>query len=72
MDTGKARNDVRSNFQSDWKQFLKKSVFSRFWAKRREVTPWDFGQNFRFAQTLCIDRARNDVWSNFQSDWKQF
>ena len=43
-------------------------------AKKRGLTPWDFGQNFKFAKTLCIGKRRREMMFGFifQSDWKKF
>ena len=45
---------IRSNFEEN--RFL-----ADLWPKKRALTPWDFGQNFKFTQTFYIDKARREM-----------
>ena len=45
----------------------KKVGFSRFLAKKHGLTPWDFGQNFKFAQTFCIGKRSREMMFGFKS-----
>ena len=29
--------------------------------KKRRLTPWDFGQNFKFAKTFCIGKRSREM-----------
>ena len=35
--------------------------FQPILAKKRGLTPWDFGQNFKFAQTFYIGKGRREM-----------
>ena len=47
---------------------VEESWFLAVFGQKHGLTPWEFGQNFKFAQTFCIGKKepRNDVWSCFQ------
>ena len=32
-----------------------------FFAKKHELTPWDFGQNFKFAKSFCIGKRSREI-----------
>ena len=55
-------------FSESLEAIWKKIGFQPILAKKHGLTPWDFGQNFKFAKTFCIGKrqARNDVWSVFR------
>ena len=36
-------------------------ILSRFWPTKHGLTPWDFGQNFKFAQTSCIGKRSREM-----------
>ena len=48
-------------FKSDWKQFGRKLHFKPFLANKAWTNPWDFGQNFKFAQTSCIGKRSQEM-----------
>ena len=44
---------IGSNLEENW--------FLAVFAKKRGLTPWDFGQNFKFAQTFCIGKRSREM-----------
>ena len=40
---------------------MKKIGFKPILAKKRELTPWDFGQNLKFAKTFYIGKVRQEM-----------
>ena len=40
---------------------MKKIGFEPILAKKRGLTPWDFGQNFKFAKTFYIGKVRQEM-----------
>ena len=56
----------------------KKIGFLPILAKKHGLTPWDFGQNFKFAKTFCIGKRRREmmfgdvfrvIGSNLEENW---
>ena len=57
---------------------LKKFGFKPFLAKKRALTPWDFGENFKFAKTFGIRKRTREIMfggvfrvlgSRFKENW---
>ena len=48
-------------FEAIGRKVEERLVFSRFWPKNHELTPWEFGQNFKFAQTFCIGKKSREI-----------
>ena len=40
---------------------MKKIGFKPILEKKRKLTPWDFGQNLKFAKTLYIGKVRQEM-----------
>ena len=55
--------------EANWR----KIGFWAFLAKKHGLTPWDFGQNFKFAKTFCIGKRSREMMFGvfFRGDWKQ-
>ena len=40
---------------------MEENCLLAFLAKKHGLTPWDFGQNFKFAKTFCIVKSSREM-----------
>ena len=52
---------------------LKENWFLAVFGQKAWTNPWDFGQNFKLAQTFCIGKTSREMMFGvvFRSDWKE-
>ena len=57
---------------------LEESWFLTVFGQQGWTNPWDFGQNFKVAQTFCIGKTSREImfgvvlkviWSNLEESW---
>ena len=74
---GKRRREMMFGvFSESLEAIWKKIGFQPILAKKHGLTPWDFGQNFKFAKTFCIGKRRREMMfgvfsESLEAIWKK-